>query len=48
MIFNHNAYIIKNMYFKKGIFDEIIDSTYIFTMKENLDRHKNIIYQLKI
>ena len=42
-----NCYTFKKIQFKKGIYDDSIDATYIITMEDSIDRHKNINEQLK-
>tara|TARA_Y100000389_G_C17432388_1_gene503470 strand:+ start:723 stop:1619 length:897 start_codon:yes stop_codon:yes gene_type:complete len=44
---NENCYTIKEYNFKKGVFDDIVDVTYIITMHDSFDRHKSIFKQLK-
>ena len=42
-----NCYTFSKLHFKKGVYDESIDATYIITMEDNIERHKNITNQLK-
>lgn len=42
-----NCYTFETLEYEKGIYDESIDCTYILTMENSFDRHKNIKEQLK-
>ena len=41
------CYTFDKLIFKHGVYDESIDATYIITLEDNVERHKNIIKQLK-
>jgi hypothetical protein len=41
------CYTFSKLHFKKGVYDESVDATYIITMEYSIDRHKNITKQLK-
>ena len=46
MKFNTDCYELLNRKYPKGLFDDSVDMTYVITMKNDTDRHKEMFEQL--